>query len=181
MNYIQTDARLSESGTYRYWLLRRWVYKSDRGTLVAVGVNPSTADALKDDATIRRLVGFANLWGYGALEVVNVFPFRATDPSELAKIDWSLAVSAMARNLADIRLSVRQRDVLACWGDAGRQVSGWAEYREKTMDILRLHANRVHCLGLTRAGEPRHPLRLSVQTRLVPFLTPIASRTQVTA
>ena len=67
--------------TYRYALERRWDHM--RPYLVMVMLNPSTADAVRDDPTIRRCVGFAKKARAGGLLVLNLFAYRATDPREL--------------------------------------------------------------------------------------------------
>ena len=54
--YIRT-AVISDDGLYRYRLERVW--DDARPALPFVMLNPSTADALVDDPTIRRCVGFA--------------------------------------------------------------------------------------------------------------------------
>ncbi len=48
--------------------------------VVWVMLNPSTADHVHDDPTIRRCMGFARAWGYGGIAVVNLYAWRATDP-----------------------------------------------------------------------------------------------------
>src|SRR5260370_42199890 len=46
-------------------------------------LNPSTAGARRDDATIRRCRGFANREGCSSIEVVNLFALVATKPRAL--------------------------------------------------------------------------------------------------
>ena len=69
-------ARLSDDGRFRYYLTRRW---GEGPALGWVMLNPSTADATTDDATIRRVLRFTEAAGYHALEVVNLYAWRARD------------------------------------------------------------------------------------------------------
>lgn len=74
-------AAFSRCGRYRWWLNRRW--RQDAPTLLFIGLNPSSADGRRDDATLRRLIGFADGWGYGGVEVVNLFAWISADPAAL--------------------------------------------------------------------------------------------------
>lgn len=56
-------AALSPDGVYRYRLWRIW--DDDLAPTAFVMLNPSTADAMQDDPTIRRCMSFARSWGAG--------------------------------------------------------------------------------------------------------------------
>ena len=77
---VKRGAVLSPCGTWRYELPREW---GNGNRLVVVMLNPSTADAEKDDPTIRRVIGFAKSHGFGNLLVLNIFALRSTDPDGL--------------------------------------------------------------------------------------------------
>lgn len=82
---IERDATIcGDHDEYRYDLTRTW----DRTLplVVFVMLNPSTADGLKDDATIRKCMRFAWIWGYGGIVVVNLFAWRATNPKMVAAL-----------------------------------------------------------------------------------------------
>jgi hypothetical protein len=79
---MTATAVLSDCGTYRYRLGRRW---AEGPVDVWIMLNPSTADATVDDRTIRRCMEFSRRWGAGALVVGNLFALRATDPAELVR------------------------------------------------------------------------------------------------
>ena len=49
--------------------------------------NPSTADHNDDDPTIIKCIKYAQNWGYGGLLIGNLFAYRATNPSEMKKVD----------------------------------------------------------------------------------------------
>ena len=136
--------------SYRYRLSRRWQQGS---TLAVVGLNPSTADRYRDDATTRRVTGLAKQLGHGGFVLVNLYGFRSTDPAGLlAKQD-----PVGPGNDAAIRTAAREADqILLAWGAAGERVSGFAE-RVATVKSL-LTGHRCFCQGLTKAGQPRHPL-----------------------
>ena len=77
---LERNAVISACGRYRYLLTRR-VGPGTRA-VTFIMLNPSTADATRDDPTIRRCIGFARSWGIGGVDVVNLFAFRATEPRD---------------------------------------------------------------------------------------------------
>lgn len=144
-------------GRYRYLLWRRW---AEADSLLFIMLNPSTADAAQDDPTIRRCIGFARRWGFGGVEVVNLFAWRATLPRELAKARDPVG----PHNDRAISLAVaRSRAVIAAWG-----VHGALGDRDAQVAQL-LAATRLRCLGLTRDGAPRHPLYVAGNVRAADF------------
>jgi hypothetical protein len=64
-------AALSACGAYRWWLERLW--DPCRPRILFIGLNPSRADARSNDPTLRRVMRFARSWGYGAVDVLNLF------------------------------------------------------------------------------------------------------------
>ena len=87
-------AILSPCCQYRYVLTRQW---NDSEPVTWIMLNPSTADADKDDPTIRRCIGFAKAWGHGGIHVVNLFAFRATFTKSLKAALRTTAISAQPR------------------------------------------------------------------------------------
>ncbi len=78
---MRMSAKFDPSMNYRYSLAREW--NSNAPRIGFVMLNPSTADATSNDPTIRRCINFARFWGYGAIEVVNLFAYRASHPAQL--------------------------------------------------------------------------------------------------
>jgi hypothetical protein len=123
-------------------------------------LNPSTADAERDDPTIRRCIGFSQAWGFGSAEIVNLFALRATDPGVLR-----VHADPVGPETDDHILSAAARAevVIAAWGAFGFATS-------RAEHVLSLLSNkRLHCLGRTRSGAPRHPLYLPKGARRRPF------------
>lgn len=145
------SAVISECGTYRYELCRSWA--SDGSTLVAVMLNPSTADASQDDPTIRRLIAFAKGWGHVRLRVVNLFAYRSVDPHDLAASSDPVGPDN-DRHIAAAAVDP-EAQVLCAWGALGG-------IRSRNRAVMRLLVNagrqHVHRFGLTKGGHPRHPL-----------------------
>lgn len=148
---IGRDAIISECGKYRYLLQRSWDYR--RQAVCFIMLNPSTADALKDDPTIRRCIGFARALGFGQLEVVNLFGWRATDPKEL-----TLAIDPIGtENDTTLIASAKVCNMTICaWG-----VNGGYKQRDKTViKLLRDNGIKPYALRLSKHGHPSHPLYL---------------------
>lgn len=78
---MNKDAVISLCRQYRYWLSRQW--DTSLPMVCFIMLNPSTADDNEDDPTIRKCTGFARRMGYGAIQVVNLFALRSTDPTKL--------------------------------------------------------------------------------------------------
>jgi hypothetical protein len=142
-------AAFSRDGRYRYRLWRRW--DRSRPAIAFCMLNPSTADARRDDPTIRRCIGFAREWGYGGIEVVNIFALRATDPRRLR----SSRDPVGPRNDAFMLRAAARSPVVIAWGVHGA-------LRDRGTEALKLFGagSRLLALGRTRSGAPRHPLYL---------------------
>jgi hypothetical protein len=156
-------AVFDSSRLYRYALWRRWNVFGPR--LAFVMLNPSTADAVRDDPTIRRCLAFARSWGFGSLEIVNLFAYRAVQPAELEKASDPVGPENDAYLLEAAR---RARLLVAGWGNHGA-----LHGRDKA--VMRLLDNDLYCLGTTQLGQPRHPLYVSASAAPEPWPPTCAS------
>jgi hypothetical protein len=156
-NEMQRDATFSPCRTYRYSLWRRWGAPSD-GYAMFIGLNPSTADEIADDPTVRRCIAFARDWGYGALCMTNIFAFRATDP-EVMKASAS-PVGPM-NDATLLELSRNAGVVVAAWGTHGAFLNRDTHVRELIPNLT--------CLKKTKYGFPGHPLYLKKSLVPIPF------------
>lgn len=158
---MRMGATIDPSNRYRYALQREW--DPDAPRVAFVMLNPSTADATQDDPTIRRCIGFARSWGYGALEVVNLFAYRTTDPEALRRVPDPVGPE---NDRYILRARHRARETLVAWGNRGVLLG-----RDRAVLRLLLRGKgAVRCLGLTQAGHPRHPLYVRGDTIPVPFV-----------
>ena len=149
-------ATISDCGQYRYDLGRRW---APGPRLLWVMLNPSTADAMEDDPTIRRCIGFSKRDGYGSLIVVNLYAYRATNPKALLTADDPEGPD----NWWHIQRAVRSSDaVVYAWG-ATTMPSDRHLWHGGALIPSPL------CLGHTKAGHPRHPLYVKGDQPFVPF------------
>lgn len=156
------SAILSSCGLYRYRLDRSVALS---GPVYAFfGVNPSTADATTDDATVRKWIGFTKAWGGGRFIVGNVFAFRATDVRELATAD-----DPFGPEIGDhITGIIAEADILVpCWGNVSKVPPKLRFAFDVLMDALASSGKPVKCFGCTKAGDPKHPLMLGYDTPLV--------------
>ncbi len=142
------SATISTCGKFRYSLRREWI--GGVGICVFIMLNPSTADALLDDATVRRCIAFAQAWGFAGLEIVNLYAYRAREPAVMFAANDPIGPENDAFILAAAK---RGNLLVAAWGVNAKHDRVFA-----VREFLRPF--EIHALGFTVDGHPRHPLFL---------------------
>jgi len=123
-------------------------------------LNPSTADAEINDPTIRRCLDFAQTWGYGSLEVVNLFGLRATQPQRLR--DAADPVGSDCDRYIQTAVEPADR-VIVAWGN-------WGSWQGRDQIVLSwIDPSRCYCLGVNQSGQPSHPLYLKRSSQPVRY------------
>lgn len=158
-------AAFSRCGRYRWWLRRCWRHPAP--TLLFLGLNPSSADARRDDPTLRRLIGFAERWGYGALEVLNLFSWISPDPTALRRCHAPVGSQTDAWLRRRVR-ALADEEPLALWLGWGNGGS-WQGRDQRVLQLLERLPVRLHSLGTTACRQPRHPLYARAGSPLLPF------------
>ena len=155
-NTLDGDRALfSECRRYRY-LLTREISARNLPSLGVIMLNPSTADAFRDDPTIRRVRQFATRWGYERILIGNLFALRSPHPRDL-KLEAEKAGGDPVGPMNDHWLKwilSHSVAVLAAWGAHPFAVdrAEWLSREASTMGVELL------CLGTTGNGSPIHPL-----------------------
>lgn len=157
---MKHEAIISECGQYRYLLKRDLGGILNNGkTILFIMLNPSTADAKVDDPTIRRCVGFAKKWGYKTLYVGNLYGLRSSDP----KVLLSNTDPVGERNDYYLEWMMEQSDtIVVAWGNNAKE--------DRIDDFLCLKPMDncdLYCLGMTKNKQPKHPLYISKETKLI--------------
>ncbi len=157
-NLWSTSGTADIEGLYRYSLTRTW--DPELARCCWIRLNPSVADAEQPDPTMTRCVGFATAWGYGGIEIVNLFALISTDPKALV----SAADPVGPRNDAAILEAVARAGLVVCaWGPPGK-------LHGRDRAVGRLLANvRTHAVSRTKGGFPGHPLYLAKALRPFPW------------
>lgn len=143
---------------HRYILRRNWM--GDGGVVNFIMLNPSTADDVFDDATIRRCIGFAKRWGFSGLVVTNLFAYRATQPKDLKALlattgGFWLAIGE--DNAKHLRQEAASANTIVCaWGDNCDVLP------HRDLDVIaKFRAYDLFCIRRTKKGNPAHPVRES--------------------
>lgn len=150
-------ANFSKCRKYRYLLEREW--DASKPSVLFVMLNPSKADHKQDDPTIRRCIEFAKDLGFGSLCIANLFAYKATLPSDLAKAEEPNG----KRNLEFLRKAKRKSDaVITAWG-----VSSVVKKLQPTIALKLISSWDTYSLGYCKDGTPRHPLYLRKESKLI--------------
>lgn len=162
-------AEFSSCGRYRHLLTRDWTAygiggAQERPRVVWIGMNPSTATAEVDDPTMIRVRGFTERFGYSSYAMCNVMDYRTTNPSFLT----SASVNPCSSNnlFAIFKACEDAKLIIAAWGALGPTLS---KYARIVKSELTASGHELWCLGMTKYGQPRHPLYLRKDAELIRF------------
>lgn len=157
---METGALFSPCRTFRYQLWREW--SDGDGTCTFIMLNPSTADETVNDPTVERCQRRAAMLGFSRLIVVNLFALRSTDPNALYK-----AADPIGPQNDDAILDAAKRSqmVICAWGKHGGLMKRAAAVRA----TLSKEGVVAHHLGLTKDGEPKHPLYIGYSVQPKPL------------
>ena len=158
------SALFSPCETYRYKLQRdlsekapMWTRTS--GSMVFIMLNPSTADAFKNDPTVARCERRAIDAGKATLTILNLFAYRATNPKDMksAADPVGRENNAVIENALRVGKFLGDMDVICAWGTHGTHNGR----NEEVLAILREFEIAPMALKVTKAGHPGHPLYIS--------------------
>lgn len=145
-NSMTRTAELSPCGKYRYRLERIWNPALPRCAWLCL--NPSTADAERDDPTVRKITGFSARLGYGGFVLFNLMALRATYPSDLRKHSNPRGPGNEAWEIAEACREVSTDPPIIAWGQIHRDFGGCALEVVKALKVAR-------CLGYTKSDGQR--------------------------
>ena len=165
----------SECGSYR-WILKRELL-SGKKTVVFIGLNPSKASSSTNDSTLKRISNFCLRWNYRNIYVINLFGLISNSPIQLSKSNDPIGAN---NDLIFLKSLEFWRNNTNCelwlgWGDKGqlnrrdhkvlKLIKNFSNFKSKENN----HSKRVLSLGISKRGNPRHPLYMSNQSFLRKF------------
>ena len=170
-----TFCLFSKCRSYR-WILKREL-PTGKKTVVFIGLNPSKANSSNNDRTLVRIINFCSRWNYKNIYIINLFGLISKSPFQLSKSNDPVGKN---NDLIILKSLEFWRDDNNCdlwlgWGDKG-------EFKGRDRKVLKLiknflnlkskendYSKRVLSLGLSKKGNPRHPLYMPNQSYLRKF------------
>ena len=159
-NFVKSAATFSDCGRYRYLLERRW---GEGPNCLFIGLNPSTATAESDDATVRKCMALARSWGLSGMTMANLFAVRCRYPQILSTHQNPVGPENDRFLLPEIE---QAHTLVAMWGNHGLKPYGQSTRRDQFILSFR---DDWQCVGTTKYGAPRHPLYVANSSTLVNF------------
>lgn len=162
-----TESRVavfSECRRYRYSLTICWA--PGKPVLVALMLNPSTADHLENDPTVHRICERARRGCFGGVLILNAFAWRETNRLEMLKVDDPVGPHNDLFILTGIHLArVSGGRLLVGWGNEGGHRGRSAEIAA----LLEETGAQAYCLKVCANGQPGHPLYIGYDQPMIPW------------
>ena len=165
----------SECRSYR-WILKRELEKGEK-TVVFIGLNPSEGNTFNNDSTITRIINFGSRWNYKNLYIINLFGLISKSPTQLSKSKDPIGQNNDLITLTSLLFWQENNncDLWLGWGDKGQLKGRDTEVIKLIKNISNMSSNKnnyskpILSLGLTKKGNPRHPLYMPNESFLRPF------------
>ena len=160
-------AVFSPCRNWRYHLSQKW--DADKNNLIWLLLNPSTADETQNDPTVERCERRARMWGFGGVEVFNIFAYRATDPLDM-KAQKDPVGPENDEWIAEYARRSLETTAIIGWGEHGAH----NDRGRRVLDILKANQARVNALHVNASGHPKHPLYIGYKRE--PFIFDLSER-----
>lgn len=144
-----SGAEFSRDGKYRYKLWRIW--NNDLPKAMCIGLNPSTANADTNDATIRNLIQMLTILGYGGFYMMNCFAYITSKPKLLKHNPMS---DEWNKNMLTV-VAAECKDVIFSWG-----TFNIIKETARDKELKEMFPN-AKCFGINKDGSPFHPMALT--------------------
>jgi hypothetical protein len=148
----ESCAVFGAGGKWRYRLVRVWDTAKPR--LAWVILNGSDADENRTDPTVRRCIGFARAWGYGGVDIANLYGLVSKNPGAVG-YHFDPVGPDNDRHLAAV-CSQNDLTVLAWGPDAGPDRAHAVV--QMLWRIAKRRGGSLAVLGWTHGAQPVHPL-----------------------
>jgi len=146
------EAKFCNTKKNRYFLKREW--DNSKGLLLYIMLNPSVADEIKDDPTIRRLINFTKKFDYGGFLVGNIFTKITPNPKEVDK----------SRGMTNKNF----KELLKLINKVDEVVYAWGNSTDEPKELKYL-VKSPKCFGKNFNGTPKHPLYLPSNSKFIKF------------
>lgn len=144
-------ADFSPDRVWRYQLWRTW--DESRPYVNFLLLNPGEANETTSDTTTDRCLNYAVRWGYGGVQITNLFALVGIDQEAL----WLAADPIGRGNDRAIMQAARHAGIVVCaWGNHGMH----SARRDAAIRALRAADIELNVLKLNGTGEPSHPAYL---------------------
>lgn len=131
--------------------------------LYFLGLNPSRADEIQLDNTLRRVRGYTAREGYGGFIMGNIFAFRATDPNDMYAAKDPIGPD---NDYWLLEHAKRCGKVVCAWGGHGAYLDRGLAVAELLKDC------ELVCLKTNSDGSPAHPLYLKKDLPFISYKHP---------
>lgn len=148
IEYTQ-GAIFSKCGKYRYLLSRDW--NKEKRIAMCIGLNPSNANADKNDPTINILIRTLAKLDFGGLRMVNLYAYVSSKPAKLFEVS-----DPQGQNDAWLLTTAHGcQEIIFCWGSFKN-----IEHRARKVKEMFPSAK---CFGKNANKTPLHPMAIMWQ------------------